>query len=417
EAAREGKAKAVFAQLEAAGQAAGWEEAEPRELFGNLRRLEDSNLGERLYLLRTREGEIHVLVLPEDSAQLAKTADSPYANLAEQVKFKMTFPVLVTSGRVNGVSYSFCRLTAAPTRPLLDRLFFVAIIAMLALVMIGMGTTLKLADFRQVLVQPRAMLIGPLLQFGLLPLLAMTLGILVGYREEFPFIFCGLILIASSPGGVTSNLMTYFGKGDLALSVSMTAVSTVLSLVFTPLLLVAYATSVPEVSIPVADIAKSILVLVLVPLVIGMTIRARAAAFAIRAEKFFSALGIFALLFLIVTGVLNNLELFSDFERYGPRFYGVIFTLSLSSMVLSIGIGKLLRVANVQIRAIALETGLQNAALAMTIAILLQDRMGDFYASMFAVSGLYGLWMYVSGTLIVLSFPFLLPLRTEANPA
>src|SRR5690606_20150577 len=84
--------------------------------------------------------------------------------------------------------------------------------------------------------------------------------------------------------------------------------------------------------------------------------------------------------------------------------------LTLAAMFLSIFIAKILfRVENYQTRAIALETGLQNAALAMTIALLLQDRMGDFHSSMFAVSGLYGLWMYVAGALLILSFRKLLP--------
>ena len=78
-------------------------------------------------------------------------------------------------------------------------------------------------------------------------------------------------------------------------------------------------------------------------------------------------------------------------------------------MIFSTLIAKILRVDNFQIRAIALETGLQNAALAMTIAILLQDQMGDFNSSMFAVSGLYGLWMYVAGGIMIALFPKVLP--------
>ena len=78
-------------------------------------------------------------------------------------------------------------------------------------------------------------------------------------------------------------------------------------------------------------------------------------------------------------------------------------------MIFSTLIAKILRVDNFQIRAIALETGLQNAALAMTIAILLQDQMGDFNSSMFAVSGLYGLWMYDAGGIMIALFPKVLP--------
>ena len=140
-----------------------------------------------------------------------------------------------------------------------------------------------------------------------------------------------------------------------------------------------------------------------------MAVRHWAAGFAVKSEKFFSALGVFALLFLIITGVMNNLDKFADVNRYGLKFYTVIFSLTLSSMIFSTLIAKILRVDNFQIRAIALETGLQNAALAMTIAILLQDQMGDFNSSMFAVSGLYGLWMYVAGGIMIALFPKVLP--------
>ena len=255
----------------------------------------------------------------------------------------------------------------------------------------------------------KAMLVGPVCQFGLLPLLAAVFGHLAGFPKEFPFIFVGLILVASSPGGVTSNLMTYWAKGDLALSVAMTAVSTTLSVVFTPLLLTAYAANVPTIEIPVKDVVSNILVLVIVPLAVGMTVRHFAETFAKKSEKFFSGLGVFALLFLIVPGVLNNVDKFSDFDRYGFKFYLVIFSLTMSAMLASTLLAKILRVENFQIRAIALETGLQNAALAMTIAILLQDRMGDFHSSMFAVSGLFGLWMYVAGGIMIALFPRILP--------
>ena len=280
---------------------------------------------------------------------------------------------------------------------------------MLFFVMVGMGMTLRVKDFAMVILKPRGMLVGPLLQFGLLPALAVGLGILGGYREEFPFIFIGLVLVTSSPGGVTSNLMTYWGKGDLALSVSMTAISTVLSLLMTPLLLSLYATGVPAIKIPTGTIIGQIAVLVIVPLAIGMSVRHFREAWALKSEKFFSGLGVFALVFLIVTGVLNNLDKFSDTERYGIKFYALIFSLTIASMAMSVGISKLLRVGNFQIRAITLETGLQNAALAMTIALLIQDQMGDFYSSMFAVSGLYGLWMYVAGGIMIYLFPKILP--------
>ncbi|MCR9141446.1 MAG: bile acid:sodium symporter family protein [bacterium] len=412
--AQAGEAEALFRRLQTESEELNWAQADAIEVVGNLRFLkmdpaDPATNAPGIYLIRSLEGELFVLTLPEDRGELAKGSASVYAGLADQVKFRMSFPLLSVSARVDGEEYRFVRYAGAPERGLLDRLFYVFIILMLFFVMMGMGMTLRLKDFALVLLKPKAMIVGPLCQFGVLPALAVAFGYAAGYPEEAPFIFVGLILVSASPGGVTSNLMTYWAKGDLALSVSMTAISTILSLFFTPLILTYYASSVPTVVIPVKDVALQIMALVIVPLIVGMAVRRWAEAFALKSEKFFSALGVFALLFLIITGVANNLDKFSDLDRYGLKFYAVIFGLTISAMVFSMIVAKLLSIDNFQIRAIALETGLQNAALAMTIAILLQDRMGDFNSSMFAVAGLFGLWMYVAGGIMIAIFPRVLP--------
>ena len=147
----------------------------------------------------------------------------------------------------------------------------------------------------------------------------------------------------------------------------------------------------------------------IIPLVVGMAIRGKWQPFAEKATPFFSALGIIALLFLIITGILSNLHAFADTARYGFKFYSTIFSLTLLGMLFGIVFSKLLRINNYQTRAISLETGLRNSALAMTIALLLQDAMGDFYSSMFVTSGLFGLVMYLAGLISILLFKPLLP--------
>ena len=87
-----------------------------------------------------------------------------------------------------------------------------------------MGLTLTIKDFALVFTNPRGIILGELLQFGLMPLIAFGLGHLFGYYEAYPFVFVGMILVMVTPGGVTSNLMTYYAKGDLALSISMTSI-------------------------------------------------------------------------------------------------------------------------------------------------------------------------------------------------
>lgn len=406
-----GSEAAIFGQLHQGVRLVTWDKASARTFTGNLRRLEVKGEREPFYLLRATSGELFVLKVPTDAAAIAKGAVGPYANLAEKVASKMSFKVEVTSLVVEGRRYNVARLTAAPERQFLDRLFYIAIVLLLFLTMVGMGLTLTVADFALVFRRPAGMIIGPVCQFGLLPLMAMLIGRAAGYHDTYPFIFLGLILISASPGGVTSNLMTYFGKGDVALSVSLTAVCTVLALGLTPLLLSLYGSNVPDFSIPVMEVFTQILVLVIVPLAVGMVVRWRLVRLAKRLEKPFAMIGLLALLFLVVVGILGNLEKFGDTARYGPKFYGIVFLLTFAGMFVSGLLARLARVKNFQIRAIALECGLRNASLAMTIALLLQDRIGDFYSSMFFTAGIFGLWMYVAGFLTIWSFKLWLPVK------
>jgi len=408
----EGAGVALFSALSEAAEGIAWQSAEPRSFLGHIRVLGTQGEGPQKEILLVRElsGQVFVVALPSDAATaLAKGSGSPYADLRGLVKYKLRFQAQVASAVVEGNRYEFIRLTAPPEQLLLDRLFFIAIVALLFLVMVGMGLTLTVRDFAVVFKKPKGMVVGPVLQFGLLPLIAMILGRLAGFYEAYPFIFFGLILVASSPGGVTSNLMAYLGKGDVALSVSLTAVCTVLSIVFTPLLLTLYGSNIPEFSVPVVDVVKTMLVLVIVPLFVGMLVRNRAEGFAKRAEKPFALLGVFALLFLIVVGIWSNLEKFADTDRYGFKFYAIIFVLTLLGMVLAGVISKAVGIRNYQTRAISLEVGLRNASLSMTIALLLQDQMGDFASSMFFSSGIFGLWMYIAGALTIFAFKRVLP--------
>ncbi len=404
----------LFGNLAATSRGLDWKGAQSKKFVGNLRQLEVKG-GPDTYLVRGLSGEIYILWVPADSAALKKGAKGPYADFKSKIGNKMSFDGQVITRTVGGVRYRFLKINQVPKRLLLDRLFFIAIIILLFMTMVGMGLTLTLSDFAIVFKKPTGMVIGILCQFGLLPLVAYGVGRMFGYYHTYPFIFLGLILVASSPGGVTSNLMTYLGKGDVALSVSLTAVCTVAALVFAPLLLSLYGGNIPDFTIPVMAVFKQILVLVIVPLFVGMLVRGKWETLAKKLEKPFAMIGVFALLFLIVMGVWSNLEKFSDTNRYGVKFYATVFLLTFTGMLLSGLIAKLLRVTNFQIRAISLECGLRNASLAMTIAILLQDRIGDFYSSMFFTSGIFGLWMYAAGALSIWLYRYALPVPPKVD--
>jgi predicted Na+-dependent transporter len=400
----------LFKKLNAESGGLDWEKAEAAEFEGNLRLLKmKSGDGAGLYFVRKLTGDILILALPEG-------ADPMYAGINKMTESRMVFKVRAIRGSVDGNEYLFARFSEAPKGLLFERIFKISMVLMLFLVMVGMGLTLTLNDFALVFKKPLGIIVGLIMQYGIMPLVALGLSFAFGFYQAYPFIFIGLILVTAIPAGVTSNLLTLYAKGDLALSVSLTSFSTILSLVFTPLLLTLYGSGVSEVSVPAGLIAQTIVVLVIVPLAIGMTVRAKWKTIAEKASKVFSALGIVAVLFIMVAGVVSNLHVFRDTARYSPAFYLSIFVLAVVGMLVGWGVSKIVRVSNVQAKSIAFETGIRNSTLGMAIALLIQDSIGDFYSSMFIVTGIYGLEMYVAGIAAIFLFKKFLS-ASEGEPA
>ena len=385
-----------------------WNNAEAFKFKGHLRLLTSVKQGTAdqtmLFFVRSTEGKIVILTIPDRN-------DPVYQNLENLIKSKLNFNIKVIDSKIGEKNYQFGQFTAPPVQPIFDKIFKLMIILLLFLVMIGMGLTLTGKDFTILISKPKGIIIGEILQFGIMPLVAVALGYLLGFPKSYPYIYVGMILITAIPGGVTSNLMTHYAKGDVALSVSLTSLSTVLSIFFVPLLLNAYCADIPDVKVPTKTIALTIIVLVIIPLGIGMLFRKLNETLAKKLIPVFSLLGIIALLFLIVAGILSNLEGFADTQRHGVRFYSMVFLLTSSGMVIGGLVPALFKVINFQTRAISLETGLRNASLAMTIALLIQDSMGDFHSSMFWVSGMFGLSMYVAGIIAIKIYPKIFPIE------
>jgi bile acid:Na+ symporter, BASS family len=377
-----------------------WPAAKKSDLTGNLRMLKvkgGKTGSEALYFIRSSTGEMYILSLPAAGG----LTPAQYKKMSES---RMRFTLETVSGGHDGRAYNFARIIGEPHAITLDRVFKILIVLMLFLVMVGMGLTLKISDFTLVFRRPLGIVTGIVLQYGLMPLVALGLSHLLGFYQAFPFIYLGLILATASPAGVTSNLLTHFSKGDLALSISLTSISTVLALFCTPLLLKVYGNTGAGATVPAGLIAQTIIVLVIVPLAIGMTVRARFEKIALKAAPVFSLMGIITVLFIMVTGVAGNLEALADTERYSLSFYFAPLILALTGMVAAVIVARILRVSSKQIRSLAFETGVRNSALSMTIAILIQDQIGDFYSSLFIVNGVYGLEMYIAGILFVLLF-------------
>jgi BASS family bile acid:Na+ symporter len=398
----------VIEKLNTTSRGLVWDNATSMQFKGNLRFLTSTKPGNedqtKLFLIRSVNGEIFILSIPD-------RANPYYQNLDELIESKLYFDIKVLETDLDNGNYQFAQFITPPIQPTFDKIFKLMIILMLFLVMIGMGLTLTGKDFAILFAKPKGIIIGEVLQFGVMPLIAASIGYLLGFHENYPYVYVGMILITATPGGVTSNLMTHFAKGDVALSVSLTSLSTVLSIFFVPLLLNVYCANIPDVKVPTNTIALTIIVLVIVPLGIGMLFRKLKESLAKRLIPIFNILGIIALLFLIIAGILSNLEGFADTERHGVLFYTMVLSLTISGLIVGGIIPKLLKITNFQVRAISLETGLRNASLAMTISLLIQDSMGDFHSSMFWVSGMFGLTMYVSGLIAIKLYPKLFPIK------
>ena len=402
----------LFKQLAETGNNLDWTSAEEVKFQGNLRYLEtesdrDSEAIEGLFLVRRLDGELYVVVEPPG------VDPAYYADLHNNLGDKLDFEGLLARETIDEETFTFISFTEKPTQLLLDRIFKTSTIFMFFFVMLGMGLTLTIKDFILVFKNPRSILIGIILQWLLMPLLALSMAYLLGFYHSYPFIYAGLVLICACPGGVTSNLMTYYAKGDLALSVSLTSISTVLALFFTPLILTVFCSNIPDINVPAGLIVQTIIGLVLVPLILGMSIRHRYQAFAEKATPFFSALGVFALLMVIGVGLYTNVEKFADTERYSFLFYLMVVSLSILGMLLAAGVGKFSRLRNIQTRAISMEVGLRNSTLAVTLTLLIQDLMGDFHSSMFVTTAIYGITMYITGFGMIALYKKLLPLKVN----
>lgn len=264
----------------------------------------------------------------------------------------------------------------------------------LAFVMFGMGLTLTLADFARLIKAPKAVITGFIGQIILLPLLALSLCIAFSVPD---YIAVGVMVLAACPGGTTSNLISHIAKANLALSVSLTAISTIACVFTTPFIIQFAIDYFVKENAPEFSIIQTVIGLVgvsILPVVIGMTIRRFYLVFAKKTENFFRQFSMYFMLLMIV-GVLvserNNLA--ASFESA----FLICLTLNLLSVLLGLGLAKLSNLAFKDSLTLAIEIGVQNAALAMLICITFLQ------APDYAIApGVYGIAMYIGPALLAL---------------
>jgi BASS family bile acid:Na+ symporter len=265
---------------------------------------------------------------------------------------------------------------------------------MIFVIMLGMGASLTPRDFVLALKRPYGLFIGLVSQYGFMPFIGFLLALTLPVPDPVKI---GILIMGCMPGGTTSNIFTYFSKGNLALSVLMTVNSTVFGVLLIPLLLVLYAGAL-DLDIPRENIIIT-LVLLLVPVAIGMALRKWNANVGAVTEFSGSLLAVVFILFLIVSWIPRNWDFLMN-TGWGTYFAAI--GLGLFGFLFGYGLSVLLKLHPRNARTIALETGIQNGPLA--IAIIAFTFSGDQAQAYMAVPALYSLFIVISSTLLTLWF-------------
>ena len=263
-----------------------------------------------------------------------------------------------------------------------------AINYMLGVVMFGMGLTLNLNDFKIVFSRPKDVVIGCLAQFTVMPLLAWVLARVFHLDESLAL---GVVLVGCCPGGTASNVITYLAKGDLALSVGMTGVSTLAAPLLTPLL--TWALAGKSVDVDVVGMLLSILLVIIVPIVVGLIVKSLWPKFTEKATDYLPAFSSVAIAFIVAVIIAANA---SKLLAGGLVIVVVVMLHNLCGLVLGYLIGQLLGLAEPKKRAVSIEVGMQNSGLASSLATL------HFAAYPMATipGAIFSVWHNISGAMV-----------------
>ncbi|MDC3014496.1 bile acid:sodium symporter family protein [Candidatus Pelagibacter sp.] len=265
----------------------------------------------------------------------------------------------------------------------------------LALIMLGLGLGLKIDDFTRILKTPKDFFVGFFAQLIILPLVAYLLIIILKVPPE---IAIGVMIIAAAPGGVTSNILTKFANGDVALSISLTAVISLISIITVPLIIFTSADlfGITDISqnISMTGIALKMFLVVTVPVILGMIIRKFAENFVNSKIQIFEKLNIILFVIFFIAAFYEERESFIDFLIQAGF---ITFILNITMMIVAYYLGKTFASGIKQQKCIALECGLQNG----TLAIFVSTQIFGTDIVYITPTAAYALIMYITGFIFV----------------
>ena len=264
----------------------------------------------------------------------------------------------------------------------------------LAIIMFGMGTSLEVADFKRVVLYPKAVAIGIVGQILVLPVIGYLFASQFGLSPEHSV---GVMVLVACAGGATSNMIVYLARGDVALSVTLTAISSCITVITIPFVinyaLFHFMGATEETALPVGLTNMKLFMITLLPVMIGMTVRYYFSIFSQRLEKPMNKLTTIFFV-LIVAGILfkERGQLAEHLVSVGPATY----FLNLFSMVLGFFAARLFQLNNRQSTTVSIEIGVQNSATGMFIAATLLNN-----SDIAVVPAVYSLVMYINAGLLL----------------
>jgi BASS family bile acid:Na+ symporter len=258
------------------------------------------------------------------------------------------------------------------------------IVPLLSVVMFGMGMTLHLSDFKRAFNMPGLILTGLTLQYSVMPLAAIAIATLLGLS---PVLTAGMVLVGASPGGTASNVICYLARGNVALSITLTAISTMLAIVLTPLIALLLIDA--SIDVPAGKMLFSIMTMVIIPVSLGISMNHYLGKALKPVRHVFPLVSVFAIVFIIAIIVALNAN---RLPQLGPALLLAVVLHNAAGLIIGYFCARALNTPAAEARTLAIEVGMQNSGLAVALAIKY------FTASAALPGAIFSIWHNLSGS-------------------
>ena len=259
-----------------------------------------------------------------------------------------------------------------------------AIVPLLTIIMFSMGLTLSIDDFKRALSMPRLIITGLLLQYSIMPFAALAIATIF---QLDPALTIGMLLVGACPGGTASNVITYLARGNVALSISLTSISTILAIVLTPAITLLIADT--SIQVPAARMFVSILYIVIFPVALGLALKHFFAYRIKTVEHYLPLIAVAAIVLIIAIITALNAK---QFSQLGITVLLAVVLHNAIGLLTGYGSARLMGYPARECRTLAIEVGMQNSGLAVALAIK------HFSATAALPGAIFSIWHNISGS-------------------